>query len=385
MMTDLKEHPGAPELLADEPVDAADSRFARAHQVLLGFLGLTIAIWLLSGFYQVQSGQVAIVERLGQYIATPEGAVLQIQHGLHYHIPWPIDRVNIVSTQQIFTLPVTTFNTSPTQYQDYELYLKRQGYPDEYINAIYDPYLITGDKDVAHVEISVQFHISDPVAWLNSVSHEYTFGYDPTAEGDMRNQLFQQIAQRAMVRQVATMDLQQVVGEGRAELELGMKKSLVSAMQVPDPAKPPGEGEIDLGADIQTATIVDSHVPDAVKPAYLDLNTQRLNAETVQKVAQADAAGYVVAAEGEKSTMIAEATAYKYGAIQAAQGDADRFSQVLEQYENAPELTRWNLFKEASQSVAQSAKRIIFAQPGQPVVVTVDPPGYDASQVQPPH
>jgi regulator of protease activity HflC (stomatin/prohibitin superfamily) len=42
-----------------------------------------VAVWLLSGFYQVNSGQVAIVERLGQYVTDTSGKAEQLRSGLH--------------------------------------------------------------------------------------------------------------------------------------------------------------------------------------------------------------------------------------------------------------------------------------------------------------
>ena len=358
------------------------SRFARAHNVLMLSVAGALLVWLLTGFYQVKTGQVAITERLGKYLQTPDGTVRQLEQGLHYHLPWPIDRVSVISVQQIYTMPVTAFNSSPAEYEDFKLVLKRQGVPEETINALFDPYLISGDKSVAHVELAMQFRISDPVAWLTSVSHDYHMGYDPSATDDMRNKLFQQLAQRAIIGKVETMKLQDVVGKGRAELVQGIQDRLQKAMAVPDPDRATAHENTSLGVQIQSIAVSDARVPDAVKGAYDNLNIQQSQAVTAKVAAKQQADSLKAQAQGEQVTMITNASSYGDNVVKLAKGEADRFQQVFEQYEQAPELTKASLYKDAAQAVAESAKRIIYANPGEPVVLTVDPPGYDAAQVQ---
>src|SRR4051812_27122707 len=106
--------------ISEVPEADSGGSFARAHRILVYSLSAVVVIWLLSGFYQVRADQVAIVERLGEYIATPEGKPIQLSQGLHYHLPWPIDSVQLISTQQSMTLDVTAFNTSPSEYDEFK-------------------------------------------------------------------------------------------------------------------------------------------------------------------------------------------------------------------------------------------------------------------------
>lgn len=359
------------------------SRFARAHHILLYFVAGSLAIWLLSGIYQVRTDQVAIVERLGQYLQAPDGSPLPVGYGLHYHLPWPIDRVNIISNKQSFPMTIDAFSASPTAYDNFKRDLMRKNWDSRVINALFDPYLITADKSVANVEVSVQFHIADPAAWLNSVSHEYQQTYDPSATEDMRNGLFQQVAQRVVISQVATMPLEQVVQEGRTALQRGIFRTLEDGLQIRDPADSVQGARISLGVQLESVTVSRSKVPDAVKPAYDDLMTQRQKAETVQRTAAADAAATVAKAEGERTTLIADANTYKTNTVQAATGEYNRIVQILPEYNSAPDVTRWNLYADAVRAVSGGAKRIVFAQPGQKTIIVVDPPQYDPNQVTP--
>jgi modulator of FtsH protease HflK len=377
---------GTAESLPEGPAGGAQgSRFARAHHLLLYFLGAVVGIWLLSGFYQVGSNQEAIVERLGQYLTASNGQIERIGPGLNYHLPWPIDRVSLISTAQKFTLKVNAFHTSPAEYEGFKNYLLKnaRGADPAILNALFDPYVITADKSIANIDVTVNFTINDPAAWLQSVSHEYQPTYNADAAEDMRNALFQQIAQRAIISQVARMPLESVIQEGRALLQRSITRALQEGLAIPDPADSTGKSRISLGVAVQDATISYAYVPDRVKMAYEDLNTKKQNAQTEQRRAGADAAGYVAKAQGELSTMIAVAESYKQTVTQAATGEVNRFRPVLQQYEKAPDVTMWNVYVDAVQAITKSAKRIVLAQPGQKTVIVLDPPQFDANQAVP--
>ena len=52
-------------------------------------LGVILFLWIISGFYQVQSSEQGIVLRLGEYVRKTDA-------GLHYHLPYPIEEIFIV-------------------------------------------------------------------------------------------------------------------------------------------------------------------------------------------------------------------------------------------------------------------------------------------------
>jgi len=367
----------------------AGNRFARAHHILLYFLGVAAAIWLLSGFYQVQADQIAIVERLGEYLSTSEGKAIPVEHGLHYHLPWPIDRVHVISVQQRLTLQVKAFNASPAEYDDFKReYLKNPDNPfggnPGAINAIFNPYLIAADKSVLHMEISVSFRVRDPELWLQAVSHEYSETYDPASNTDLRNALLQQIAQRAMIQQASRLPFESLLLDKRDTLPQSLQTLVSDGMVIEtteanDPSKP---AQIDLGIQILAVQVTALRPPDAIKAVFDNVLAQRAGRDTAESNADSDAKSMKTQALGQKETLIVDANAYKTTAIQAAHGDAEQFKQVLAQYMNTPDVTRWNLFVEAATAVTGSAKRIFFAHPGQKTYIEIDPAQYDVNQVK---
>jgi len=364
----------------DAPQAPEGSRFGKAHHILLLFALEALVIWLLSGFYQVKSDEVAITERLGQYLQTPNGKAVLIEQGLHYHLPWPIDTVHKVSVQQTMTLRVNAFDTTPEQYAEFRQQMLQQRFTIAQISAVFDPYLITADKSVVHMDVSVIYRINDPEAWLNTISHSSvtTSAEDPT---DLRQQMFQQIAQHAMITRVSHMTLEEALFRGLGALNATMQEAIEKAMAVEDPHSP--TGKLQVGIQVQGVNVVRSRPPDRVKSAYDQVTQARSNFQRAKQDAQSQKDTTIHLAQGQTQTMILQAQQYATQRTQEAEGEASRFAQVLQQYQASPETTRFNIYVDAAQSILANAKRLYVARPGQRITVTVDPPQFDANQVGP--
>ena len=85
-------------------------------------------------------------------------------------------------------------------------------------------------------------------------------------------------------------------------------------------------------------------------------------------------------AQGETTTLKVNAEAYADTTIQGARGDANRFRQILEQYNNAPFSSRWNIYADSMNAIIGNAKQVFYNQPGQTFYYTVDRPQFDAGQ-----
>jgi membrane protease subunit HflK len=343
------------------------------------FLAGVAVVWLLSGFYQVKANEVAVVERLGQYLSNTDGKIIELHGGLHYHLPWPIDRVQIIPNQQTLTLDVDEFHTSPDKYVDMKNDLLKQGMPPVLINALFDPYLITADKSIVNMQVKATYRVSDPTRWLTTVSHES--GVLGGAH-DMRQQLFQQLAQRALVHQLNHTTLEDVLYARRGEMPQETLNTLRRDFEVSDGSDPAGRRTLGLGIEIQKVDVSAIDPPEGVRPAFLLVSSARQSAERVETSAKGAAEAAKINAQGETSTMIAEATQYANTRVQAATGERDRFLALLEQYKNAPDVTQWNLWVDAVTAVSGPAVRHYFVQPGQRTIITIDPPKFDPAQVR---
>ncbi len=368
------------------------SRWGKAHHVLLIFAATAIVVWLLSGFYKVKADEVAIVERLGQFVGS-DGKAALIEQGLHYHLPWPIDEVFKIPVQQTRTLTVNTFFAPMEEYADYKRDLLRDpNYTPEFLSALFDPYLITSDKNIVHISVAVTYQITDPEDWIMSVSHESedvsgTGASSSSQITDQRERLIQYIVQRTMVRELAHIPIDDVLLEGNAKTFLTLQNAIQKAVQNPDntPGLPMSTKLHDLGITVQKVDPTGVRWPQyqMVNDAFQSVLKAKSDAESARYAAQTQAEGDHTRATAERETMLKNADAYAKQVTDEAQGEANRFQQVYAQYEKAPEITRWNVFADAVRSVSGNAKRILFVQPGQKTILTIDPPTFDAGQVQP--
>jgi len=102
---------------------------------------VVIGVYLLTGIYTVGSSEVGLVKRFGRYTAT-------VNPGLHYHLPAPIESVSIVNVLQVRKEEIGFRTISPAPNPRYQIVE---------IEAL----MLTGDGNIAHVEMVVQYRVKD--------------------------------------------------------------------------------------------------------------------------------------------------------------------------------------------------------------------------------
>ena len=375
-MSQLPLMPSQPDDSRDAPEETpTGSRWGKAHHVLLLFLAAAVVVWLLSGIYQVNTSEQALIERLGQFVGNAQGKPEIVEHGLHYALPWPIDKVHKVSIVQTRTLHLTTFNAPPAAYEELKKDFRRNGVRDELLSAIFDPYLITADRNVVHVDIAVQYNIRNSEAWLMAVSHNFD---NPDDLGN-RDELLEQITSHVLITILSRRQVDKVLFEGSEELPKLLTDALSDAMTIPDPSDPTKTS--DLGVEINKVDVQPPRPPAYIRPAFEGVLSARAERDILQAKAKSDANSMTESARAERENMVRDATAYADQVVKAAEGEANRFKDVLKEYQNAPDITRYRIYSDAVNEVAKYAERVYWVKPGQQVVITIDPPKFDAGQI----
>ena len=108
-------------------------------------LGGVIAVYLLSGIYIVNPGEQAVVRRFG--------AVLDqtVTEGLHYRLPWPIDKVQTVNVSEVRRADIGM--TLPEHIHQ----------PDDEPQAIQ---LLTADENIITTQGVVHYRVSNAAKFL---------------------------------------------------------------------------------------------------------------------------------------------------------------------------------------------------------------------------
>lgn len=279
-----------------------------------------VGFWVFTGFYTVDQGEQAIELRFGKFSET-NGA------GLHWHIPAPVETVEIINTQKE--------NTVQVGYRDAGR--GKQDVPKEAL-------MLTEDENIIHIQLAVQYDVKDPTNLLFNVSE---FNQENLADGVVR-----QAAESAIREIVGRSSMDFAITEGRAQLA-SETKSLVQEIL----------DRYETGINIVTVEMQDAQPPEQVQDAFADVVRAREDEERFKNLAEAYANDIIPKARGFAARIIEEAEAYRAAVIARAEGETARFNKVLNEYWKAPDITRERLYIEAMQQVFNNTSKLMIDQP----------------------
>ncbi len=296
----------------------------KSARLMLGAIVVLVLIWgVFSCFYTVQPEQRAVVKRFG--------AVVDITDpGLHFRLPFGIDQVQLVATERVLKQEFG-FRTEGTR--DGRTAYSAKQYEDESL-------MLTGDLNIIDLEWVVQYRISDPIKFLYSM-REPTRTLRDISESVMRRVVGNRLGSDVLT--VGRVDIQQL---GRDEIQQIMDR-------------------YDAGIHVITVELQDVVPPPAVQPAFNEVNEARQERERMINEAQKRVNQEIPRAEGQAMRTIAEAEGYATERVNRALGESFRFSAVLTEYRQAPEVTRSRLYLETLHEVLPNIGKILVVQDDQ--------------------
>ncbi len=289
---------------------------------MVGLLALVgIGVWLFSGFYTVDQGEQAVELQFGAYSETKDA-------GLRWHLPTPIESVELINTQNVNTVEVGYRQGGRTL----------QTVPREAL-------MLTQDENIIDIRFAVQYDIKEPRDLLFKVSE-----YNPRdiAETVVRG------ATESAVREIVgrnTMDF--AITGGRAQLAAEAKALVQDILD-----------RYETGINIRSVEMQNAQPPEQVKDAFDDVVKAREDEERLKSLAQAYANDIIPRARGFAARISQEAEAYKASIVAKATGESSRFKQILDEYTKAPGITRDRLYLESMEEVLSRSSKIVIDQQG---------------------
>jgi len=279
-------------------------------------IGIVAVIWLLSGIYIVNPGEVAVVRQFGKEVA-------QVGPGLNYHIPGPIQSKSSVNMEQIRRAEI-----------GYRTVKVLRG-PTKHEPRLVEALMLTGDENIADIQVLVQYRVKDASEFLFKVK-------DP----EQALRAATEVALRGVIGST-TIDDAMTVGRPRVEAETRdflqrLLDNYQSGLQVV---------EVKL-------QVVDA--PDAVKDAFHEVVRALEDRDRLMREAEGYAADLVPKSRGNAEMEIKAAEAYKEARVRQAQGDAAKFLEVLEEYQKAKDVTRERLYLEAIERILAETEIFII-------------------------
>lgn len=261
------------------------------------FCLLLLLAYALTGVFVVRGNEQAVVRWFGK--AQPQ----LVTSGLHWGLPWPLCRVDRVNLNETRTVTVGLANADEVDDSDFlkPLVSSRQS---EYL---------TGDKNILHLQISVQYRIDDPLRYLllqESPNRHLRF---------LTQSLVSDVVARSGVDYVHPLGLNAL----RQRLTIEARRK--SAAQ-------------ELGVFVEDVILSDVRPPVPVKQAFLDVSNARAEKERVINEAQTQSERSIAQAEAQASRLRDQAVASQAQELSAATAEAGRFNALVDQFNGPPTL-----------------------------------------------
>ena len=228
-----------------------------------------------------------VVLRFGKFIKTT-------QPGLHYHIPVPIETVETPKVTKVNRIDIGFRSERDSGFS------QGGGVADVPQESL----MLTGDENIVNIDFSVFWVIKDAGKFLFEIQ-------DP--EGTVKA-----AAETAMREVIAKSEIQPILTEGRAEIEIETQEIIQSILD-----------EYQSGIQITQVQTQKADPPDQVIDAFRDVQAARADMERSKNEAEAYANDVIPRARGEAAKIMQAAEAYKQQVVAASEGEASRFIQFI--------------------------------------------------------
>ena len=279
-----------------------------------GLLGGTLVLgWLISGVYIIDQGNRGVVTRFGAYTETS-------LPGPHWHIPAPIETVNVVNVEQQRFIEVGYSGGARLNQSSLN--------PQESL-------MLTADENIIAVRLAVQYQINNARDYLFNVkSNEYTL---------------KQLTESVLRSVIGRNDMDFVLTEGRSQIVAEIKDQIQKAMD-----------DYQAGISVASVNLQDAQPPEDVQGAFEDAIRAREDKQRLINEAEAYSNEVIPKARGAASRILQEAEAYSAEKVAKAKGETERFDQLLVEYEKNPAITRKRLYLEAKEKLYASTNKIVM-------------------------
>jgi len=269
----------------------------------------------LTAAYTIQTGHRGVVLRFGKFAGV-------VSPGLHFKIPFGVDRVIDVHTEKVETEAFGFRSATPG------VRAKFQKDPETAKESM----ILTGDLNVIDMEWIVQYRRQDPRKFLFSI-------HDPVQT----------------IRDISETVARQIVGDRSFDYVLQNREEVNRIFQ--DDLQEILDG-YDSGIRIVGVRLQNVVPPDAVKNAFNEVNEAQQEKERLINEAQETYNREIPKARGEAERLINSAQGYALERVNRAKGETSRFSDVLAEYRSAKEVTKKRLYLETYQEVIPKAKDV---------------------------
>jgi membrane protease subunit HflK len=271
-------------------------------------IAIVALIWLASGSFIVQEGQVGVVTTFGKYSHTTGP-------GFNWRWPYPFQAHEVVNVAQVRTAEI-----------GYRANVRNKQ-PQEAL-------MLTDDENIVDIQFAVQYKLKDPVAWV-----------------------FNNRDQDETIRQIAESAIREVVGRSKMDFVLYEGRDKV-ATDVHNMMQQMAD-RYQLGAQVTNVTLQNVQPPEQVQAAFDDAVKAVQDRARLRNEGEAYANDVIPRAKGQAFRLMQDAEAYRSMVVENATGNAARFNEVVAEYAKAPAITRDRMYIDTMQQIFSSTSKVM--------------------------
>lgn len=364
-----------------------------------------IVIYLASGTFQVPQGQVAMISRFGKILGT--GPERELQPGFHWSWPWPID--------ERIRVPKGTVRTANCTFwfhlTDQEKLQGGGGPAGDSLVPGKDDYVLTGDANILHVNLDVQYTIADACNYVRTIPGADR--WDPLTNPDANPELplVSRLARSAIIQSAGSFKVEDIWGSQQTAFTSLVEKNLRQSLQA-----------MDCGLDLRKVLVRKIEPPRQVVKDFIEVRNATEQKFTSIETARGDAnellkrtagPGYeqiiqairreqslpetdprraaarkeveqlLEQAGGTVQDILADARIYRTRVVEDAKADAEYMKVLLPKYLDNPRVVLTRLVLGMFEATLPKVQKWYLAQGTNETRITIDRDPEEMKNLQP--
>lgn len=275
----------------------------RNRRFVAVLLAVVIGVYFLSGFYAIQPEEQGVVIRFGR--VARDG----VPPGIHYHLPYPFEKVYKPKTAEIK-----------------KVFINEKGGGIRNAPPGTGLEMLTGDTNVILVQMIVQYAISDPVAYLFATENATV--------------LVEAAAEEAMTRIVGSMGVDALLTTEKLKAQDLVKERIQTVLDT-----------YNVGIETIGAYFQEISPPVEVAYAFRDVASAREDRNRIINEAEGYRNSILPMTRGEAERTLREAEGFSQERVARATGEAERFLSIYTEYRRSKSITASRIYMEKMEKV----------------------------------
>lgn len=281
-------------------------RFWREHRLRVLGVGAVVALgfYLLTGIYTVPTNQTAALFSFGKLVRD------DIPAGIHWRLPAPIQKTVLINTTEVRRLALKADT-------------------DQTIS------MVTGDENLIEFDIAVQYQITNLAKYLVGA------------------QVWEKVINRSMVTAagdlIARLPVDTVLTTGKSEIQVTLRQKLQEVLN-----------EYDAGVTVLTTRILTITPPAEAASSFRSVADAKSEKARRVNQAQSDRSRRLSQARGEAEQIMQQARSTAAERTKRAEGASQRYLAIFDEYRQARQVTRTDLYLTNMERVLRRARVMLF-------------------------